>query len=727
MREKMRQLTSLVITDRKPRTRAEREYLRGAVLGALLYFGFFLYCLVAHYGFSLMGVSDPELTRLAKVYLMRPLIWFELKVLLAYLLIGAGLGLFFGAILQGLQNLTGHKFGRFHSWTILLSLLLLFHVLIFARAIVLYPQLFTEFMYEQGGAWKELMILLTDRVGPWPMVIALWTMTGAGILIWMVAVFRNWKGRGREVLRGRLKIAGLSAAAAIIFGSLLFLWPVPHGNHGPNLLIIGADSIRPDLLSAYGYSRPTSPALDALAKKGVRFEQVYSQLPRTFPAWVNIFTGRYPFQHGITSMFPTVADRQKDFHALPEILRDRGWATAVVADYAGDIFPRIDLGFERVDAPNFGFPTLGQMRGLEIHTHLLPYLANPWGREIFPVLQEFAGLGNPAFVEREVDRRLKSLAGKDRFLLTVFFSATHFPYSPPWPYYQAFSRPGYRGLSKYNKFNRINVAEKLAPEDTLQARAIFDGAILATDHAIGEILNALQRHDLDQNTVIVFLADHGENLYEHEYLMGHGDHLRGRYSLKMPLIIYDPRRKFAVTAVEPRVRSIDLFPTFLELMGLTAPPDLPAVSLVPLMEGKGGDPDLPVYTETGLWFIHDGPGFFQKERIKYPDVTRICWFEEFFNYEIVQRDEWKGLTETAKDRMLIKGRWKIIYCPLPDGVKYELYDLAADPEERRDLAAEKPAELAAMKAELRKVLALRPGWTFAGDYFVPERSEDELR
>jgi arylsulfatase A-like enzyme len=698
------------------------SYGRGALIGTLVYFALFVYCILFHVGFTVMGVEDPELSRLAGEYLLWPTMLFEIKALVAYLVIGAGMGVFSAGVARGAgRYLFGGRSGLFYHLLVLATLFLV-HGLILARAVVLYPQLFSEFMYEAGGFWKEVQIILTDSVGLWPIRAALWLLAGAGFFIWAGSMWSIWKAHGSESARTKAKITAAFLICIAMLLTLIRVFPSPHNNRGPNLLILCADSIRPDRLSSYGYHRETSPALDRLAENGVRFEEVYAQLPRTFPSWLSMLTGKYPFQHGITSMFPTVADRQKDFNALPAMLKDKGWATAVVADSAGDIFPRIELGFDYVDAPGFNFQTLGKMHGLEIHTHLLPYIANPIGREIFPILKEFANLGNPAFVGREVKHRLKEFLREERFMLAAFFSGTHFPYSPPWPYYRMYTAPGYRGLSKYSKFNKINVEEVITDQDIRQIGAVFDGAIRATDDAVAGIMEALEDYGLDKNTVIVFIADHGENLYEHEYMMGHGEHLRGRYSLKIPLIIYDPRREYPVRVVRSRLRSIDLMPTLLDLLEMPIPEGLPAVSLKPLMEGAPDNLDLPVYAETGLWFVQDGPGFFQRQRIRYPDVTGVCWFEPHYDYEVVIRDDWQDFTEVAKHRMLIHGDYKVIYNPLPDGVKWELYDLSKDPEERHDLSGERPAELEGMKKELFDLILQRPGWTVAGDYYLPEEA-----
>jgi arylsulfatase A-like enzyme len=603
------------------------------------------------------------------------------------------------------------------------AVVLLLHVLVFARALVLYPQLFAEFFYDRGGFWRWVQATLTDRVGLGPLNVLPAVALGVGLLLWLALILRA----GSPVRRHPVKIAAVPAALGLVLLGLYFR-PVADHNQGPNLLIIAADSVRPDRLSADGYFRPTSPALDRLAREGTFFDHAFSQLPRTFPAWVSLLTGEYPIHHGITSMFPSVADRQKDFQALPQLLAARGYATVALADYAGDIFPRIDLGFQQVDAPTFNLNSLAELRGLEIHTHLLPYIANSAGRRLFPTLKGFATLVDPALVERDARGWLRRLKGRDRFMLTIFMSCTHFPYSPPWPYYRAWTDPSYRGLSKYSKINKINADEQITAEDIRQINAIFDGAIRATDEAVGGILQALKDLGLSDRTVVVFTSDHGENLYEGDALQGHGDHLRYDYSLRTPLIIMAPGLKPA-GRVTSRVRSIDLFPTLLELLDVPAPtrktlplpPGMAAVSLVPAMRGEP-QPDLPVYSETGIWFIDRGPGFFQHKRLPYPDVTHICAFEEHYNNDIVVRDNWKDYIETAKHRMLLADNLKVIYCPTPRGIEWELYDLAADPGEKTNLADSRPEQLALMKTKLFAFLRTRPGWTIAGDFYLPAQA-----
>lgn len=692
----------------------------GAAWGAGIFFLLFLYCAVAHFGFSVMGVEDPELNQVAKAYLIWPIIAFELRVLVFYLVIGGLLGLFVAGALRSALDLIGRRPGRRGFGLLVAAGVLSVHTLIFARGLVKYPQLYAEFMYDKGGFWRWVQVTMTDSIGLTPVNVILAVVLIIGLGLWVVMLLRP----GSPIRRHpKATLAVLAIAVLALLG--FYFRPVSDRNRGPNLLLIAADSVRPDRLSVGGYSRPTSPRLDQMAAEGVFFDHAYSQLPRTFPAWVSLLTGEYPIHHGITSMFPSVADRQKDFQALPEILAASGYTTVALADYAGDIFPRIDLGFQHIDAPNFNLNSLAELRGLEIHTHLLPYISNHTGRKLFPTLLGFASLVDPDLVERDARDWLKRLKGEERFMLAIFMSCSHFPYSPPWPYYRLWTDPGYRGLSKYSKINKINADEKLAPEDIQQINGIFDGAIRATDAAVGRMLDDLKDLGLDESTIVVFLSDHGENIYERDAQMGHGDHLRYSYSLRTPLIIRAPNFE-PVGRIAGRVRSVDLFPTLLELLGELAPQrnrhalpaGMAAQSLVPAMRGAAL-PDLPVYAETGLWFIDRGPGFFQKQRLPYPDVTKICFFEEYYHNDIVVRDNWKDFTETAKHRMLIADNWKVIYCPTPRGIEWELYDLAADPDETTNLAGSRPDRLEVMRRKLFDFMLTRPGWTITGDYYLP--------
>src|SRR6185312_17069347 len=257
-------------------------------------------------------------------------------------------------------------------------------------------------------------------------------------------------------------------------------------------------------------------------------------------------------------------DRAKDFDALPERLKKSGYATAVVSDYAGDIFSRIDLGFEKTLVPTFDFDQLVRQRAIERQTPLLPVLQSRIGRAIFPVLREMNVAADPNLLESDASRTLVDLSRSGKpFFLTVFFSTAHFPYAAPAPYYARYTDPRYRGRFKYDKPVGLGGEAPLDDADVKQVRALYDGAITSIDDAASRLIAELDRQGLRDDTIIVVTADHGETLFDNGHGQGHGDHLFGDEGTHVPLVVVDPRRpETRVPRREAAIaRDVDLAPT----------------------------------------------------------------------------------------------------------------------------------------------------------------------
>ena len=655
-----------------------------AVLGAGFYGILFLYCLIVHGRFSIMGVRDERLSRiidvLKKDFLGR--ITLEIiGILLAYLIIGALLALFFSA---------WSKRAR-----VFMPLLILAHCLFLIRAMIRWPQLFAEFWYNPGGRLADLMRFFTDRVSPAiPETLLI-------ILFGLTAI------RALFVIPRTAKIA--LSLAIVICGPLYLLsfHFSARPNKGPNLLIILMDSLRADRLSVFGYQRLTTPAIDALAHNSLCFNKIYIPLPRTFQSWASLLTGKWPPSHGIRTMFPTFEERAMMGRTMMHDLADAGWRTSVISDFAGDIFPRADFGFQEIRAPNFNIFTLAQLRLMEIQQHLLPYLMNNTGRTFFPILKEFAHGADPELLGNEVIDTIAESSHKDRFAVAVFFSATHFPYAAPYPYYKLFTNPAYRGPFKYHKFYALTGDEKVTKTDEQHISAIYDGAVRATDAQVWRIMQYLQKSGLAQNTIVVISGDHGEDIYDRPDLgMNHGNHLRGHYSSTVPLIIFDPRKNWPVHYITSRLRQIDMAPTLLALMGRSPMPGMEGENLLPYILGDKTE-DLPVYQETGLWYTDEGDSFYQHYRIHYPDVTEICEPDKAIGHQIVIRRMWQEVTNAAKHRVWINENWKLIVMPTHHGLRYELYDLYKDPDERNDVAILYPQIVATLSHQMRNFLEER--------------------
>ncbi|MDD5774266.1 MAG: sulfatase-like hydrolase/transferase, partial [bacterium] len=259
----------------------------------------------------------------------------------------------------------------------------------------------------------------------------------------------------------------------------------------------------------------------------------------------------------------------------------------------------------------------------------------------------------------------------------------------------------------------------LPEEDLTQVRALYKQGVTCIDAAVGRLLEFLKKEGLDKNKIIVVLADHGEQLYENGWGQGHGEHLRGRAVLNVPFIIHDPRDKLIHGTINELVRDIDLSPTLLSMLSLPVPRSMEGINLLPLMRRETENLNLTTYAETGLWFTDKGNNFYQKQRIMYPDIVELGAIDTEYNNEIVIKPEFRGLTNTAKHRMVYDGQYKLIYIPARDGIFFELYDTKKDPDELEDIASKNPQKVIELKTKLYKWMEKDIKVFNKNDYFIP--------
>ena len=593
------------------------------------------------------------------------------------------------------------------------------HALATLHAMARSPQLYAARFYSRGGALRTVQVLVTDVLGPrgiTALALALVVSYALGSRRRRAATRRARALASRAWARLRAVAPGAAAlclAAGGHFegargGGAIAPSPAPSlpgrapdraAGRRLNVLVLAADSLRADRIAPR-----TTPHLLELAARATRFERAYVSVPRTFSSWVTILTGRHAHHHGVRSMFPRWEDRAKDLDALPQRLAREGYATEVVGDYAADIFGRVDLGFARVDTPSFDFRQMLRQRGLERETPLLPFLHSHAGRALFPVLKE---LSHAADADLLADDTIAALARLGRapggapFFLTAFFSTAHFPYAAPAPYYGRFSDPAYRGRYKYHK--PVGLGGEAPPDDAdiAQIRALYDGAVLSIDDAIGRVLHALTAMGLADTTIVVVTADHGETLYEHGHGQGHGDHLFGDEGTHVPLIVYDPRAPVGHRAPDV-VRDVDIAPTLYELTGVAAPPSVDGRSLAPALAGRPLAPAY-AYAETELWFTEDILALPPRQRLPYPGIMQMTELDSTHGQvEVVLQKAMAPITLVARHRMVRDGRWKLLYIPTRMGVEYMLFDTERDPGEVVDVAKTQPAELERLRAPLWK-------------------------
>jgi arylsulfatase A-like enzyme len=397
-----------------------------------------------------------------------------------------------------------------------------------------------------------------------------------------------------------------------------------------NAVLIVLDTLRADRLSGYGNPRPTSPVLDALAERGVRFETVVTNTPWTLPAMAALMTGEYPsarsYQDGLQ-------------RSLVERLRASGFATAAFTE--GGYVSR-----------NFGFD-----RGFDVFRE---NAANP---------PEFAGTDAHKLIDTTFSEAQAWLAQHDRgrpFFLMLHTYETHTPYRRrTWSEGLEAGRlePTYEvGYAIYA--NKYEMA--FSDAELEYVRALYDGGVSEADRHVGELLATLSRLGLEQDTLVAVTSDHGEDLGDRKP-MRPGNHGHSLYDEQMlvPLILYDPSRRYPVQSVSAQVRLVDVLVTICERLGLPPESDRHGRSLVPLMTGDE-----------------------KEDRVAYLTIP----FAPF-----LQHESHSGIRS---------GRFKLIVNPAKPGKpRVELYDLANDAGERSNRAAADPQRLRELARELERVHA----------------------
>ena len=704
--------------------------LRGASAGPVLMVALFTVEMVLGARLQMMGVHDEELQRTLLGRFARFLIWQQMQVLAVYLAVGAVVGVAAAAALALWDRALRRRVSGPGRWIGVFWFTLLVEIWRLAITVVRYPQLFAESLYDKGGVRRDLQVLLTDHVPQALLVWGGWSLIGILVLgpglaprgrRWLLGTVRAVPERLRRERR-RLVVAGAVGGVALALAVPLVLHrntaragEAGVGERPPNVLVLAVDSLRADRV---GPGRgDVAPHLAALAARSVVFDAAHVTIPRTFPSWVTLLSGRWPAHHGIRHMFPPAAERAAVGSLLPSLMNARGLQTAVVSDFSGEIFSRLGAGFGERDVPPFDMRVVLAQAGFNLHPAIAPYVATRLGHRLFPALAAAPENADPDRLADQVIDVVDRLSRRGPFFVTAFFSTPHFPYAAPDPYYRRFTRTGYQGRFRYHKPVSAlgNQDGELDEQDREQVRGLYDGAVAAVDDALGRVLQSLADRGLDKSTIIVVLADHGENLYESGFGMGHGEHLQGDQALHIPLVIYDPVHRFRAHRVPGIVRDVDVAPTLASLVG-TKVPDADGVDLGPMLRGAKSTLGLEAYAETELWLVPDGPGFHPDERLPYPSLPSLVTLAP--DDDIVIDPAMREITIAAKHRAIRTERWKVIYRPTRDGVRWSLYDLGADVDERHDIASQHPEVLATLQERLIRWMTI-DGSTVEAGFVVP--------
>jgi arylsulfatase A-like enzyme len=287
--------------------------------------------------------------------------------------------------------------------------------------------------------------------------------------------------------------------------------------------------------------------------------------------------------------------------------------------------------------------------------------------------------------------------------LNVFFSTTHPPFASEWPWYVRHADPAYRGESRF-AMARLNdpfeiirrQGEPRTEFDLDQIVDLYDGCVAQFDHEVGLLLAELTRCGLADNTLVLVYSDHGMEFFEHD-TWGQGNSALGEASPRIPLIIKDPRHSGRGVISEP-IRSVDVAPTLLDLVGDTSALPRDGYNLARFLRRETALPQADVFNETGLWLTRP-PGQ-ADDHLHYPELFELLEVPELQEGSLAIKPEYAAIVVAAKDRMIRRGRWKLVMQPATAGCREMLFDLDADPDCRTDLAANHPEQV----AELREAL-----------------------
>jgi arylsulfatase A-like enzyme len=452
----------------------------------------------------------------------------------------------------------------------------------------------------------------------------------------------------------KFRLAALSILPLLLVGSA-----AAEAAAKPNVLVLVADDLRPDMLHALGNRQIATPNLDRLIAEGMTFTRATCAHPLCVPSRAEIISGRTGFRNGIYSGGTPMA---KDVVPWAAAMKQAGYRTFYVgkwhtagrpSQYGYDEAPGwygSGKGPNTIDRDHAGRPVTGytgwQFRGSD-------------GR---PIKDGPVGL-IPGIDARFADAAIGAVEqpGEGPFFAHVNFTAPHDPRLIPPGYDGRYDPaatdlpPNFRPEHPFDHGNlkgrdEILYAFPRVPEEVRGERAAYDAVVAFLDEQVGRILAALDRTGQRDRTLVIFTADHGLALGSHGLM---GKQNMYEHTIDVPLILRGPGIPAGVrNPAQCYLR--DLYPTVCELVGAKIPPSVESHSLVPVIRGE--KPEI------------------------YPFI--VGYFQD-------------------SQRMIRTDRWKYIRYPKAD--REQLFDLAHDPLEQHDLSGD--AQHADIMSELRTKLA----------------------
>lgn len=407
----------------------------------------------------------------------------------------------------------------------------------------------------------------------------------------------------------------------------------------PNVLLLFMDDLRPEL-ATYGQTQIISPHMDVLAKKGIQFSNAYCNVPVCGASRASMLTGMLPTKKRFLNYNTFVEKETPNVVTLPQLFKNNGYTTIS----NGKIYHHLDdreSDWDEVWRPYaFDNNDLG-LAPTDYWQSLWKDYKNPDNIAIYKTTgtgpaYEKAGINDSIYIDglmtEKVIRDIKNLKNsKKPFFLSAGFISTHLPFNAPKQYWDMYNRNNIKQPENYDYIPKdapkmsisnwgemraySNIPKEGQVSDSLAINLIhgYYATVSYVDALIGKILYELKAQDLEKNTIIILVSDHGYNLEEHTQWAKFTNY---NTSTQVPLIIYNPfsNKKGNRNAL---VELVDIYPTLAELCGLQVTRNqLDGTSLVTVLEDKNANGKAHILIKRGNGFTLKTKEFSYTEFIK---------------------------------------------------------------------------------------------------------------
>ncbi|MFX0197627.1 MAG: sulfatase [Candidatus Hodarchaeota archaeon] len=440
----------------------------------------------------------------------------------------------------------------------------------------------------------------------------------------------------------------------------------------PNIVMFLMDCVRPDHMSCYGYSVKTTPNIDNIAREATLFENAITTSGWTLPTHASLFTGLYPSKHGanwqhlfLDNKYPTMA----------EILQKKGYSTA---GFSSVKFLSMRTGFGR------GFECFVENFSEKLRHRVNKYYLKYQFNKQLSTISLFASRNS---IQGKVTNwkvmdwlKKRRNTSKPLFLFIHYFDA-HKPYRFNEYYNRLFlkRRDAIQKSKKLANYDWPQITLNMDDIDIDILNSLYDSKIFSIDMSVIEIINLLKRMNLYENSILIFMADHGEiitRVLEHHFYLT--DEV-----LRIPLILRYPDVFQAGTIRKDLVSIVDILPTILEIVGVESEKNIRHLQGISLVEEFEGD----------RYVVAERARINDPWLDKYPDLKKAC---SHLPFDCIQK------AIRTKTHKLI---WS-------SNGKEELYDLSSDPKEEFNRIHDCPK----VAVKLRKVLFDIVGTDLKNDY-----------